>query len=469
MKPILREKQLRALLITYDNGSYIHYFPLGVAYIASILRNQGVEVEIYSQDVNHYSEEHLTKILDYENYDMVGIGTVAGYYPYRKLIKIAEAINASVNRQNFRFIISGHMVSASPELMLYKTKADVAVVGEGEETIKELVQTGFQEHRKIKGTVWRIHDCIYTNEPRELIENLDVLPFPAYDLFPMEYYRLQRLPHIEPNEFSASVITGRGCSFHCTFCYRLMEGIRLRSVHSIANEIRWLQQHYRVSYIDFADDLTMVSKARTKELCEALEPLKIKWRCEGRLNYADIETLEMMKKAGCVFINYGIESLDDTVLKNMKKALTEQIIIQGVENTLEVGISPGLNIIWGNVGDDIDTLQKSVEFLLKYDDGSQIRTIRPVTPYPGCELFNLAKKKGLVIDEEDFYENKHLNSDLITCNFTNISDNECYNALYSANLQLLSKYSNRQLSNIEDMLKKLYLERDTSFRGFRQT
>jgi radical SAM superfamily enzyme YgiQ (UPF0313 family) len=441
----------KVLLVVPDNESYIHYFPLGLAYIASILRNAGHNVSIYSQDLNHWNEEHLTKIIEKHNFDIVATGSVAGYYPYKKLLKISKAINDCSNRNKFKYIIGGHMVSAAPDYFLYVMGADNIIVGEGENSILKALEGGYG---------------VIQNEPTK---DLDSLPLPAYDLFPMWYYRLQRMPNIRAMDFSASIISGRGCHFNCTFCYRMTKGIRLRSIQSIIDEISFLKKEYKINYIDFADDLTMASKQRAIELSEALLPLKIKWRCEGRLNFVDKDVLEIMKKSGCVFINYGIEALDDNVLCLMKKALCVEQIIRGVETTLDVGISPGLNVIFGNIGDTIETLNKGVDFLLKYDDGAQLRTIRPVTPYPGCELFDEAIKRGLVKDVEDFYENKHLNSDLLTCNFTELNDDEFYKALYDANLQLIMNYNKKQKEGNINQLNKLYINKDVSFRGYRHT
>jgi len=442
---------MKILLIVYDNNSYIHYFPLNIAYLASILRQNKHYVVIYNQDIHHYSEEHLTHYLDNNNFDIVGIGSVAGYYPYKKILKISEAINKSKNRNKFKYIIGGHMVSASPEYFLEKTKADIIIKGEGELAILKVIND-------------------FTDKIIEmpLIENLDTIPFPAYDLFPIEVYRLQRLPNIETTDFSMSIISGRGCPYFCVFCYRLMKGMRLRSIDNIVEEIKLLKKKYHINYIDFADDLTMTSKQRIVELSEALLPLNIKWRCEGRLNYVDKEVLIIMKKAGCVFINYGIESLDDNVLKLMKKGLTKDIIIKGIELTLEVKISPGLNIIWGNLGDTLETLEESVEFLKKYDDCSQIRTIRPVTPYPGSELFNEAIKRNLLKDVGDFYH-KHINSDLLTVNFTNIDNDTFHKALFIANSELLWNYYMKKYKENEKILDNLYIHKDINFRGFRHT
>jgi radical SAM superfamily enzyme YgiQ (UPF0313 family) len=440
---------MRCLLISYCNGTYLPHFPLGIGYLASVLRDNKHDVTIYNQDIHHYTEEHLTDYLNNNKFDVVGLGGVAGYYPYKKILKISEAINKS--KQRPKFILGGHMVSADPQYFLNKTGCDCIIRGEGEVAIL---------------------DALTSNEKiieKPLIQDLDTIPSPAYDLFPIEVYRLRRPPNCLPEDFSMSVITGRGCSFKCTFCQRLMPGIRLRSVPNIIEEIKYLKKTYSINYIDFEDDLTMTSKARMNELCEAIikNELKIKWYCEGRLNFVDEEILNTMKSAGCVFINYGIESLDDEVLKNMNKALTRDIIIRGIEITKKVGISAGLNIMFGNLGDNLKTLRESVDFLLKYDDHSQIRTIRIVSPYPGCELFNTAIKKGLLKDIKDFYENKHINSDLLSVNFTDLTDNELHEALYRANYKLLSNYYKSKTSETKKQLKELYFNMNISFRGWR--
>ena len=176
-----------------------------------------------------------------------------------------------------------------------------------------------------------------------------------------------------------------------------------------------------------------------------------------------------MKKAGCVFINYGIESFNDEILKNMNKILTTKQITEGIEATLKIGISPGLNIIFGNIGENQETLDRDVEFLLKYDDFVQMRTIRPVTPYPGCPLYYYAMQKGLLKGAEDFYENKHTNSDLLSVNFTTLSDDGFHKALMRANSKLLKNYYRHQLNSALAVTKNLYLNKDASFRGYRQS
>ena len=215
----------------------------------------------------------------------------------------------------------------------------------------------------------------------------------------------------------------------------------------------------------------MSSEERTEKICEGIikSGLKIKWDCNGRLNYAKPDILKLMKDSGCVYINYGIESMDQKALFTMKKGLTVKMINQGIQNTLDSGISPGYNIIFGNIGETRESLQLGVEFLLKYDDHMQMRTIRPVTPYPGSPLYEYAIQKGLLKDCEDFYENKHINSDLLAVNFTDLTDDEFHEALYEANVTLMNAYFDHARTKAAETAHRLYMEKDTSFRGFRQS
>jgi len=247
------------------------------------------------------------------------------------------------------------------------------------------------------------------------------------------------------------------------------KGFRPRSAAGIIEEIQYLKKDYRIGYISFADELLMSSEKRTVELCEAFikAKLNIHWCCNGRLNFAKPDVLRLMKEAGCVFINYGIEALDDDVLRRMNKKLTVKQIVRGIENTLAQGLSPGFNIIFGHIGDTKETLNRGVEFLLKYDDHSQLRTIRPVTPYPGCDLYYDAIALGLLKDAEDFYEHKHINSDLLAVNFTDLTDEDFHLALMEANKKLIKHYFDSKTEELFKVSEDLYVNKNESFRGFR--
>jgi len=462
---------MRILLVVYDNDSYTSWFPLNMGYLASAILDAGHEVEIYNQDLHHYPDEHLTHYLDNNRFDFVGVGVVAGYWPYKKLMAISKAINACEHRPVY--IIGGHGPTPEPEHYLEKTGADIAVLGEGEQTIVE-VMDAFVTHRSmgdVLGVTFWDGDGFFQTPRRPVIQDLDSIPFPRWDLFPMDLYRMGRDPGIGRTDFLMSVISGRGCTHKCTFCYRMEKGVRYRSPDNVLDEVEQLQKRYGITYIRFCDELMMGDSTRSMEISERIlqRGMKFKWNCNGRLNYAIPEVLKAMKRAGCVFINYGIEALDDNVLRNIKKGLTVEIITRGIEATLAEGIHPGFNILWANPGDNEETLTKAVEFLLKYDDQGQMRTIRPVTPYPGSQLYYDAINQGLLAGPADFYENKHVNSELVSVNFTELSDEEVHRALLDANRILIDHYYRKLQAKTVETAKEVYLNRNASFRGFRQT
>lgn len=418
---------MRVLLIAYDNDSYIHHFPLNLAYVAAGFIGSGDDVVVYNQDVYHYPESHLTEFLNTNHFDAVGLGMCAGYYQYQKLLRICNAIHES--RFSGKLCLGGHLVAPEPEYFKKLTGADWICTGD-------------------------FCDVINTS--------------PALHLFPIDYYSLIRLPHAENKDRCFPVLSGHGCPFRCSFCYRLAKGYQERPIPDITDEVAWLKKEHHITYIDFADELLMTSSERIHRICDMMETAGMKWMCNGRLNYASQKVLERMKETGCMFINYGIESVNDEVLRNMNKALTSEQVYEGIWATLDAGISPGLNLIWGNIGDSVRTLWESVEFIRTFTDFAQLRTIRPVTPYPGSPLYYHAIEQGLLEGVEDFYK-KHINSDLASVQFTGLSDYQFHHELRQANGILLDDYNANLLRLNRGRLDKLYLRRDATFRGFRQT
>lgn len=451
---------MKVLLVVYDNGDYVCEFPMGTGHIARAVLSEKHEVIIYNQDIYHFSDEHLKNYIDEIKPDIVGISSCGGYYQYRRVKEISQTIKKC--KHKFTYILGGALASPEPEYFLRKFGIDIVVIGEGEQTIIDILNKPLKE---VLGIAYIDNGTFIKTGKRELLKDIDLMP--AYDLFPMEHYALLREPRIKKTQRCMPILSSRGCTFACNFCYRMDKGYRIRSNESIVDEIIYLKRKYHINYIFFLDELLMGSEQRTILLSEALMDLDITWACNGRLNYATDEVIKTMQRSGCVFINYGIESLDDEMLKVMRKHLTVEQITKGIETTLKYGISPGFNIIFGNIGETKEILMKGVDFLIKYDDQGQLRTIRPVTPYPGSELYYYAIKKGLLKDCEDFYENKHLNSDLLAVNFTDMTDSEFYNCLLGANKILCDNYFYKTKESYHKTIDNLYINKDNNFRGFR--
>lgn len=439
------------LLIAYDNGSHLPFFPLNIFYLYFTLKKAGHVVCVWHQDIHHGSPKYLTNILDKNPFDIVGLGFVAGYYQYRVAKQLAEAINASKRRKDFNFVIGGHGPAAEPEYFKETLSANTVVIGDGERAATEIAETNAT-------------GILYSDPCSD--DNVDI---GAYQDFPIDIYRLIRWPTSTATDFCFPILSSRGCKWACSFCYRMRNGFHQRDVRAIMEEIKYLHDNWQINHFQFADELLMASKQRTGEICEAILrlPFRMKWDCNGRLNYATSRTLQLMKNAGCEYINYGIESLNQDILNQMSKGLNIHQIVRGVERTLQAKIFPGLNLIWGFPGDTRENLQKSVGFLRKYDPCHELRTIRPVTPYPGTKLYALAKEKGLIEGPADFYENKHKNSDLFSVNFMDISTEYAHSCLKAANRELYRNYLDKHRQQMDQTTHKLYTQGDTSFRGFR--
>jgi radical SAM superfamily enzyme YgiQ (UPF0313 family) len=415
------------------------------------LKKKGHNVGVWFQDVHHQEDRFINEILANGFFDVVGIGFVAGYYPYRKINQLANLINSHEKRDNIHFVLGGHGPAGAPEFFLERTGADAVVVGDGESAICEIADGNMQS--------------IIQSKP----EFSDYPDLSCYESFPMDVYRLNRTPLATRTDFCIPILSSRGCKWNCSFCYRMRDGFHERSTTAIMKEIIYLHNTFHINYFDFEDELLMSSETRTGEICESILelPFKIKWDCNGRLNFAKKPILSLMKKAGCGYVNFGIESLNQKILNQMGKGLTLDMVFHGIESTIEAGLIPGLNLLWGFPDNTEQDLWEEVDFLKQYDQCHELRTIRPVTAYPGCKLFDEAKKEGLIKNAEDFYENRHQNSDLISINFTKYNNQEAHEMLYAANKELMINYFDKRLEANVEIAEELYINSNADFRGWR--
>jgi len=462
---------MKILFVIYDNGSQTNDFPLGVAYLSSFLKKNGYkDITIYNQDIYHFPDEHLTDFLNNNHFDIVGIGIIGGYYQYKKLKSICAAINKSKDRPIL--IIGGYGPAPEPQFFMEKTNADFCVIGEGELPLLDLLNeiNGLKNYSTVKGIMYREGNKYHATIRAKPIKDIDDIPLPAWDLFPIDAYVAYKPSGAMGTVRTMPILTCRGCMYSCNFCYRMESGYRARSYESIIEEIKRLIKDYNISFVRLRDEILMSTEKRITGFCEALldADIKIQFDCNGRLNTAKAHVLQLMKKAGCVYINYGIESLDQKVLDLMNKYQTVEEIYNGIEATVSAGINPGFNFLWNNIADNEETLTKAVGFLKKYNTYSEIRTIKPVTPYPGSPLYYDAIKRGLLEGPEDFYENKHLNSDRIAVNFMEMSEERAYKLLYEANKELLKDHYDNICNDAIEAHRRLYLEEDVTFRGVRK-
>lgn len=475
---------MKALLIVHDNYQEDNRFPLGTAYISSILHSLDVEVQVYCMDVFHYTNEDLAKFLSLYSFDIIGLSFMASRFR-ETILDLCKIIDE--NKKGAWFIVGGHMPSALPQYTLEKTGADIVVIGEAEETIKDIVTvlqnnrlTHFRPYIKedlleVDGICYRYNNQNCITAPKQSRKDLSTIPLPDWELFPIEKYSTCiKFHEHEDTDRYMSIVTSRGCVNSCNFCYRMTNGYRLRPIKDVIEEINILNHSFGINYFEIQDEMFIISKKRLIEFRDGLkkEGLKIKFTCDGRVNFVDEEILDLLKECGCKFLNFGFESMEQKVLDNMNKHTTVEQNIRAAELTKKSGIAMGLNFIWGNIGDDVNSLRKNVDFIKKYNTYFQLRTIKPVTPYPGCELYRIAIKRGLLKDDDDFF-NKFRNSDLLTVNFTELSDKNFYVLLYEANSELIEDHYKHTTGDMKEaehykkILLDLYSGKGGKFRGFR--
>ncbi|MDR4508950.1 MAG: B12-binding domain-containing radical SAM protein [Candidatus Brocadiaceae bacterium] len=462
---------MKILFVVYDNEGAFNTLPLGACYVAAYLRKHGYkDITFYSQDVYHYPEHHLTAYLNENRFDIVAMGFVAGYHQHRKILRICEAINKSDNRPFL--VLAGHGPTPVPEFYIQKTGADAVILGEGEISFLNLVKA--LENNSSLGTVRGIaykngEQCIM-NQREMTVKHIDELPEPYLDGLPMEYYINGKFPYhgMKKTDRMMVALSSRGCSYHCNFCQRLEAGYRMRSPEAIVEEIKKYKRDYNISFVIFLCELFMVSEKRAVQLAEAIirADLNIRYWCTGRVNVATEKGLSLLKRSGCVCIDYGIEQFDNQSLLAMNKNQNEDHIMNAIELTQKAGISVAFNIIWGNKGDTKESLKKSVNLLNRYNDFLQLRVIRPVTPYPGTPLYDECVQSGLLRGPEDFYE-KHKNVELLTVNMTEISEDDFYKTLFETNQEIIRNFYNDKLNQDVDSFRQVYFGGEYGYRGAR--
>lgn len=467
-------KKGKALFIIHDVYQDDNTFPLGPAYLAACLKEAGHEVETYCMDVFHYTNDELASYLDSKEFDLIAMGFLAARFK-ETVVDVCKVINK--HKKGAWLQLGGHGPSDIPEYVIGQTDADIVGIGECEQTIVELIECKLNKGdlSKVKGIAYKDGENVIINPRREPIMKLDSIPFPLWEVFPMDKYVGSRKESFAKNEQTFAMVSGRGCVNRCNFCYRMEKGVRLRSVENVVEEIKMLYTKYGVTVFEFQDELFVISKERAKKFKELLEinNLKIKYTANCRVDIFDEELAILLKESGCNFLNIGFESTSQKVLDFMNKNTTVEENIRAAEIANKVGINIGLNFIWGEPGDTAETLKASAEFIKKYNTYAQVRTVRPVTPYPGCDLYYYAIEKGLLKGPEEFFD-RFKNSDLITVNFTDMTNEDMYKALFEVNRDLILDHFNHTSKNTEyaeeliQSFYNLYFKGETKFRGARK-
>lgn len=386
--------------------------PLGICTLAAVTRKKGYKTFLIDACVSSLS---LTGVIR-EIIDLSPkyVGITASTIAIETAAELAEQLKKK--RPDIFVLVGGPHITALPEetLKCYPD-FDFAVVGEGEETLCELLKTLFKKRPNLKlisGLAFRDKDKIVVNLRRQNIENLDSLPIPAWDLLPS----LTRYYSSSPQSFdrlpSSSLVTSRGCPNLCTFCDRSIFGNRLRgySPDYVLKMVKILCSQYGVRHILFDDDTFTILKPRLEKICQLIirEKLDLTWTCLSRVDNVDEEMLKLMRKAGCWQILYGIESGSQEILDKLKKGITLTQIREALNLTRKAGIRTKGFFILGTPFETKKTAKETIDFINQVDLDDFHMTF--FSPFPGSEIF----------DKE--IKNKKLNKKLYESNWSRMNE-----------------------------------------------
>lgn len=427
----MKQYKKRVLLIEppfnrlYKNTHSLHLFPLSLAYLSGTITNRtDWKVMAYNSDFNPDYEFLDNKYLSgpgFESY-LKNLKNFASpiWDEIRQVIREFSPIVVGISSKTQNFvsacivaklvkeicgstlvIVGGpHPSMVGPEVLVDCKDIDVAVRGEGEETIIELlaaIESG-SEFDTIHGIVFNKNGKVIENQPRNNIKNLDVLAFP-HEIAPL----VLKDYHQYPLTAFMNIFTIRGCPYNCMFCgsrHVWSRKVRYRSIENIIQEIKGLQK-MGLELIRFDDDTFGVNKKRIIDLCQAIikNCPNLKWHCEIHVKLVDDQTIALMKRAGCCLIQIGIESGNNEMLKMVNKTFKIEEALTACKIIKKYNIELQAFFIIGFPHDTEETLHDTMMAMKK--SHCDLVICSTFTPYPGTESFGLCREHGLISDDYD--------------------------------------------------------------------
>ncbi len=429
-------------------------FPFFMAYTAAVLVRDGFEVLMVDGIAENISEdEFIRKIVDFNpDLTILEVSTASMEIDLRVIKKIKTYLSDST-----KIAICGPDINIySKEFLQSNPDIDFVFKGEYEYTARDLCRALSSDtidipdvdglfYRKSNGEV------IFTRE-RELIKNLDELPYPARYFLPMERYN--DTPGGIPLP-SVQMWASRGCPYRCIFCAwpQIIYGghsYRTRDPVKVVDEMEYLVKKCGFKSVYFDDDTFNIGKKRILKICEEIKKrnLNVPWAIMARADTADREMLEALKDAGLVALKYGVESGDQKILDNSGKNLKLDKVIEIVKITKELGIKIHLTFTFGLPGENWQTVKKTIDLALELDPDTLQFSI--ITPFPGSQYYDMLEKKGYLLSKDWSKYNGYVSAVIRT---DELSDKDLEKALQMANKawakhQLMKKIKSYQFKHL---------------------
>jgi len=378
--------------------------PLGILYIATVLKNEGIEVSVLDQAAQGFSVEDTVDWVKQENPDILGFSTLSSSG------RTAAIIGKEVKKENpnLTTVFGNYHATFNAERILRAYPfVDVTVQGEGEHTCLELVKCLMRKGdlKEVLGITFRKKNRIVSTPDRPLIKKIDSLPFPDRELLDAEYHSTIVGANVAPKKFT-SVISSRGCVFRCRFCgcRKFARNVwRPRSVESILEELRLLVGEGYRQFL-FVDDNFALNQKRVMKLCREIkkEKMDIEWICDSRVDHCSYGMLRESVKAGCIMVYFGIESANQKVLDYYNKQTTPEQAEAAVRASRKAGVDVVVgSFIVGAPNETKEEIQNTLKFAEHLD--LDVPQFNILGAFPGTDLWDELIMKG-VINADQYWE-----------------------------------------------------------------
>lgn len=387
--------------------------PLSLGYLASYAMKYGGYSEKNIRIIDENAGERVVEEIREFQPDIIGITSTTPVYPRaEELAKEVKKISRGTP-----ILIGGPHATALPKETLIEKCFDIAVIGEGEASVLDLLKL-YEEKSElpkkglsgIDGIAYADSNSVKINKNREFIKDLDSIPFPARSLMNMEFY-------LKPNTYTIRGVAGRithimssrGCPYDCIFCSSSVmwkRTVRYFSPEYVISEINDLVKNYNVDGINFQDDTFCADRERMKKICYLLATScfnkNLFYSCQLRANLTDREMLGWLKESGCVQVEYGFESGSERTLKRLKKdSVTVEQNKNAVKLTHETGLRVLGNFVIGVPGETLDDIRQTERFYK--ENPIDFISLAILAPYPGTEIWDAVKCHIAKFDWKQFW------------------------------------------------------------------
>lgn len=363
---------------------------LGLASVASYCRQNGVNVKVIDLRLRHHSIETILASIEKETPLFIGITAFTN-----EIVKAAVAAAfIKAKYPHIPIIIGGPHASLIPQETLLEFKDfDIAVIGEGEITILEIVEAlkvnKYDKLLDIAGIALRLKNgTLKLNPSRAPVEDINKIPFPAWDLFELSFY----------NKLFV-ISTSRGCPYSCYFCSPnyLGKKVRIKDPQRVVDEIEYLVKEFGAKNFQFADATLSLLGDKTILMCDEIIQRgladKIEWDCETRADSLNLSLLKKMHSAGCRWVALGVETGNARILKEVvRKQETKDQIREARKLARQAGLKVRCFFILGHLTETTQTLKETINFALELNPDAL--SFGLLVPNPGSEVRHLAEKGG---------------------------------------------------------------------------